>query len=74
MLNEYKESGMSHLIDDFFLYDLLNQLNVFLMLTCQRLGVSLKDSKFVLPTTCLTMYGLEVERWKPDYLETNFIS
>lgn len=66
MLNKYKASGMSHLIDDFFfigppssqkcLSDVKNFENL-----CQRLGVPLKQSKTILPTTCLTIYGIEID-------------
>ncbi|XP_062591615.1 uncharacterized protein LOC134253122 [Saccostrea cucullata] len=66
MLNKYQASGMSHLIDDFFfigpalsqkcLSDVRNFENL-----CSRVGVPLKESKTVLPTTCLTIYGIEVD-------------
>ena len=71
MLNKYKASGMSHLIDDFFFIGpassekCLSDVNNFQNL-CQRLGVPLKDSKTVLPTTCLTIYGLEVDSIKME--------
>lgn len=66
MLNKYQASGMSHLIDDFFflgraasqkcLSDIRNFQNL-----CQILGVPLKESKIILPTTCLIIYGIEVD-------------
>ena len=71
MLNKYKASGMSHLIDDFFFIEpassekCLSDVNNFQNL-CQRLGVPLKDSKTVLPTTCLTIYGLGVDSIKME--------
>lgn len=66
MLNKYKASGMSHLIDDFFFIGppssqkCLADVNNFENLG-QRLGVPFKQSKTILPTTCLTIYGIEVD-------------
>lgn len=62
MLNKYKASGMSHF---FFIgppssQKCLSDVNTFDN-SCQRLGVPLKQSKTILPTTCLTIYGIEVD-------------
>ena len=66
MINKYQASGMSHLIDDFFfigpphsqkcMHDLLN-----FQILCNNLGIPIKKSKTVIPTTTLTIYGIEVD-------------
>ena len=63
---KYKAAGMSHIIDDFLFVGppksnkCLKDLNAFLTL-CQKIGIPIKVEKTVLPTTVITIYGIEVD-------------
>lgn len=65
MINRYNASGMSHYIDDFFFIGppnsqkCLQDVLAFEQL-CNTIGIPIKQSKTVLPTTKLTIYGIEV--------------
>lgn len=64
--NRYHASGMSNYIDDFFFIGPLNSQKclqdvlAFEQL-CNTIGIPIKQSKTVLPTTKLTIYGIEVD-------------
>ena len=66
MMNKYKAAGMSHLIDDFFFIGppesekCLSDVVTFENL-CNNIGIPIKKSKTVLPTTSITIYGIEVD-------------
>lgn len=66
MINRYNASGMSHYIDDFFFIGppnsqkCLQDVLAFEQL-CNTIGIPIKQSKTVLPTTKLTIYGIEVD-------------
>ncbi|VDI41983.1 Hypothetical predicted protein [Mytilus galloprovincialis] len=57
---------MSHLLDDFFFVGKAGTnecsiaLNTFLALA-EKLGVPIKDEKTQTPTTCITIYGIEID-------------
>lgn len=61
-----KEAGMSDMLDDFFFIGPENSqhcqlfLNFFLDI-CHHSGIPIKHSKTCLPTTLLTIYGIEVD-------------
>ena len=63
---KYKAAGMSHIIDDFLFVvppksnKCLQDLNAFLTLF-PKIEISIKDEKTVLPTTVITIYGIEVD-------------
>lgn len=58
--------GISHLLDDFFFCgkkdtsECLNALQTFLAMA-EHLGVPIKQEKTHYPTTCLTIYGIEID-------------
>lgn len=58
--------GMSHMLDDFFFIGSKNSntcnrdLNNFLSL-CEKTGIPIKKEKTHPPTTCLIIYGIEVD-------------
>jgi len=66
MMTKYKAHDMSHLLDDFFFIGpsksnkCLQDVICFERL-CKRLGIPLKQSKTVYPTTKLTIYGIEID-------------
>ena len=66
MINKYNASGMSHLIDDFFFIGppnsdkCLQDVHSFDAL-CSRIGIPIKQAKTVLPTTVITIYGIEID-------------
>ena len=66
MEHKYHAAGLSHIIDDFLFVGpsnpnkCLTDLSAFLQL-CHTLGVLIKDGKTVLPTTVITIYGIEVD-------------
>jgi len=66
MEHKYHAAGMSHIIDDFLFVGppnsnkCLTDLSTFLHL-CHKLGIPIKDEKTVLPTTIITIYGIEVD-------------
>lgn len=66
MINRYDASGISHYIDDFFFIGppnsqkCLQDVLAFGQL-CNTIGIPIKQSKTVLPTTKLTIYGIEVD-------------
>lgn len=66
METKYNAAGMSHILDDFlfvgppFSDRCGHDLQTFLALA-SRVGIPMKKEKTVLPTTCLTIYGIEVD-------------
>ncbi|CAG2249858.1 unnamed protein product [Mytilus edulis] len=66
MQSKYRSGGMSHILDDFLFVgppqsQKCNQdLQTFIQL-CNRLGIPIKKEKTVLPTTVITIYGIEVD-------------
>lgn len=58
--------GVSHLLDDFFFVgkagsnECYSALQTFLCLA-DKLGVPIKSEKTQLPTTCITIYGIEID-------------
>lgn len=65
MENKYG-AKMSHLIDDFFFISPANSTNCYDSLAlfidmCASLNIPIKYEKTVLPTTCLTIYGIEID-------------
>lgn len=71
MINKYNASGMSHLIDDFFFIGPPDSEKCFQDLSnfeilCKNIGIPIKKSKTVLPTTTLTIYGIEVDSVKME--------
>jgi hypothetical protein len=66
MMNKYHVSGMSHFIDDFFFIGppnsgkCLQDVKSFEKL-CAAIGLPIKHTKTVLPTTKITIYGIEVD-------------
>ena len=80
ILNElYQIKGVSHLLDDFFFVGKVNSkdcqyaLDSFLHI-CSDVGVPIKEEKTQLPTTIITIYGVEIDsnqmvaRLPPDKL------
>ena len=69
--NKYKTGGMSHIIDDFLFvgpanssqcfHDLQNLLHLY-----QRIGAPIKDSKTVLPSKVIIIYGIEMDSEKTE--------
>ena len=63
---KFEINGMSHLLDDFFFVGKAGTnecsiaLNTFLALA-EKLGVPIKDEKTQTPTTCITIYGIEID-------------
>lgn len=61
--------GISHLLDDFFFVgkadtnECSNALNTFLELA-NSLGVPIKSEKTQAPTTCIVIYGIEIDSRK----------
>lgn len=65
MENKYG-ANMSHLIDDFFFISSQDSTNCYDSLTqffslCGYVGVPIKHEKTVMPTTCITIYGIEID-------------
>ena len=66
MYTKFGALGMSHILDDFLFvgppdrFNCRADLTNFLFL-CTRLNVPIKLGKTVPPTTCLTIYGIEVD-------------
>ena len=66
MYTKFGALGMSHILDDFLFvgppdrFNCRADLTNFLFL-CARLNVPIKLGKTVPPTTCLTIYGIEVD-------------
>ncbi|VDI71577.1 Hypothetical predicted protein [Mytilus galloprovincialis] len=64
--SKFQIRGVSHLLDDFFFVGEANTnkcsvaLNTFLTLS-KTLGVPIKDEKTQLPTTCIIIYGIEID-------------
>ena len=59
-------SGVSHLLDDFFFVgkavsnECLRSLQTFMCLA-EKLGVPIKEEKTQFPTTCIVIYGIEID-------------
>ena len=64
MVNKYKAGAMSHIIDDFLFVGPANSSQCFHLHLCQRLGFPIKDSKTVLPSKVIIIYGIEVDSEK----------
>jgi hypothetical protein len=66
MYNKYKASGISHILDDFFFISNSNSskckedLTNFLYL-CKKTGIPINMAKTVVPSTTITIYGIEVD-------------
>ena len=66
LTEKFKIHGISHLLDDFFFVgktgtsECLTALNTFLSLA-DNLGIPIKSEKTVYPTTCLIIYGIEID-------------
>ena len=66
MHEKFQASGISHILDDFFFIGppssgkCKQDLTNFLFL-CSQIGIPIKMEKTVLPCTCLTIYGIEVD-------------
>ncbi|XP_061170929.1 uncharacterized protein LOC133180416 [Saccostrea echinata] len=66
MLTKFGAGGMSHMIDDFFFIgakgskDCDRDLKQFISL-CSEIGVPIKHDKTVLPSTVITIYGIEID-------------
>ena len=65
LMDRFKIQGVSHLLDDFFVgragsNECANALNTFLCLA-DSIGVPIKSEKTEQPTTCLTIYGIEID-------------
>ena len=63
---------MSHIIDDFLFVGPANSSQCFhdlqnFLHLCQRLGVPIKDSKTVLPSKVIIIYGIEVDSEKMEW-------
>lgn len=72
MIHKYKAPGMSHLIDDFFFIDppnsdrFLHDVLKFEKKMCQTIGIPIKKCLKLLPTTRLSIYGIEVDSVKME--------
>ena len=66
---KFKIQGMSHLLDDFFFVGKAQSnecsvaLRTFLCLA-ESIGLPIKSEKTRLPTTCITIYGIEIDSAK----------
>lgn len=66
MCEKFAAAGMSHMLDDFFFIGpkdsskCQSDLDTFLMI-CEKSGIPIKSEKTVLPTTVLTIYGIEID-------------
>jgi len=66
LFKKFGIKGISHLLDDFFFVGKANSnecsvaLNTFLALA-DTLGVPIKSEKTQRPTTCITIYGIEID-------------
>lgn len=66
MCNKSHTQGMSHMIDDFFFFgkqgsqSCVQDLSQFISL-CSDIGVPIKHEKTVLPSTVITIYGIEID-------------
>lgn len=66
MCKKFQARGMSHMIDDFFFIgdksssDCERDLNQFISM-CSDIGVPIKHEKTILPSTVITIYGIEVD-------------
>ncbi|KAK3087428.1 hypothetical protein FSP39_005841 [Pinctada imbricata] len=66
MYTKYKASGLSHILDDFFFIShagsakCKQDLTNFLYL-CSKTNIPINMSKTILPTTKITIYGIEVD-------------
>ena len=66
MQNVYKFSDISHILDDFIFvgppnnYECMRGVRAFIAMT-NFVGIPLKQSKTVLPTTCTIIHGIEVD-------------
>ncbi|CAG2204889.1 unnamed protein product [Mytilus edulis] len=64
--SKFQIRGVSHLLDDFFFVGEANTnkcsvaLNTFLTLS-KTVGAPIKDEKTQLPTTCITIYGIDID-------------
>ena len=66
MYSKFNAAGMSHMLDDFFFIGpkhsqkCLHDLNQFIFM-CEDSGLPIKMEKTQLPTTGITIYGIEVD-------------
>jgi hypothetical protein len=66
MQTKFHEGGMSHMIDNFFFISAKSSLNFkrdlnqFISM-CSDIGVPMKHEENILPSTIITIYGIEID-------------